>query len=306
MRFLVSGIAGDIGFGVGRIIKEWGIATDLYGIDIVDKHPGSFVFDKCHKAFPAFHKNYFEWLRSYIKKNSIDLFIPTSEAEISFISKIGINKIDGAIVLINNAFTVETCLDKLKTLTYLKKKGIRIPKNGLIGKDEPQDYPVIIKPRFGQGSKGLKIVSTKKELDLSEEGLVWQDLLLPDNQEYTCPIYSNKGNELRILIIKRYLKGGMTHSGKILFNKEIEKYLQEVVGLLDISGSINIQLRLTKKGPLLFEINPRLSGTIVFRDKIGFQDLRWWISDALGLKKNKYKPPKKNIRFYRGYTEYIK
>ena len=177
------------------------------------------------------------------------------------------------------------------------KKGIRVPKNGLTGKDDPKHYPVILKPRFGQGSKGIKIVSTKKELDLYEKGLVWQELLLPDNQEYTCPIYFNKSKELRMLVIKRHLKGGMTYSGKIAINKKIEKYLQEVVSFLKVSGAINIQLRLTKKGPLLFEINPRLSGTIVFRDKIGFQDLRWWISDILGLKKLKYNPPKKNIRF---------
>ena len=306
MRFLISGIAGDIGFGVGRIIREWAIASKLYGIDIVDTHPGTFIFDKCDKVFPAFHNKYFEWLKSYIKKNSIDLFIPTSEAEISLICKMGINKIENAHVLINNAFTVETCLDKFKTLTYLQKKGIRVPKNGLTGKDDPKHYPVILKPRFGQGSKGIKIVSTKKELDLYEKGLVWQELLLPDNQEYTCPIYFNKSKELRMLVIKRHLKGGMTYSGKIAINKKIEKYLQEVVSFLKVSGAINIQLRLTKKGPLLFEINPRLSGTIVFRDKIGFQDLRWWISDILGLKKLKYNPPKKNIRFYRGYTEYIK
>ena len=83
-------------------------------------------------------------------------------------------------------------------------------------------------------------------------------------------------------------------------------YLKKIVNVLGVIGSVNIQLILTKEGPLLFEINPRLSGTIVFRDKIGFKDLRWWISDTLGLKVARYYPPKNGIKFYRGYTEYIK
>ena len=70
-------------------------------------------------------------------------------------------------------------------------------------------------------------------------------------------------------------------------------------------GSINIQLRMTKNGPILFEINPRLSGTLVFRDKMGFNDLRWWVSDLLNLENISYNPPKEGVKFFRGYKEYL-
>ena len=306
MRLLVSGIAGDIGFGVGRIIKEWGIATKLFGIDIYENHPGEFIFDKCDKSPHAADKNYFDWIRSFIKKNSIDLFIPTSEAEISLISSLRETKIENATILINNSFTVENCLDKYKSLHYLEQKGIKVPKNGLIAEGSPKKFPVLVKPRFGQGSKGIKILSNKKEFDKCKSNLIWQELLLPNNEEYTCPVYLNKKKELRVLIIKRCLKNGMTHNGIVVTNKVVEKYLKKIVNVLGVIGSVNIQLILTKEGPLLFEINPRLSGTIVFRDKIGFKDLRWWVSDTLGLKVARYYSPKNGIKFYRGYTEYIK
>ena len=70
MRFLVSGVAGDIGLGIGRIIKYWGIAKKVYGIDIRKNHPGEFVFDKCYKAPHAENKNYFEWITEFFKKKS--------------------------------------------------------------------------------------------------------------------------------------------------------------------------------------------------------------------------------------------
>ena len=39
MRVLVSGVAGDIGLGVGRVLKDWGIFNQLFGIDISNDHP---------------------------------------------------------------------------------------------------------------------------------------------------------------------------------------------------------------------------------------------------------------------------
>ena len=74
---------------------------------------------------------------------------------------------------------------------------------------------------------------------------------------------------------------------------------------MELQGSINIQLRMTKNGPILFEINPRLSGTLVFRDKMGFHDLRWWIADLLNLDNISYKQPEEGVKFFRGYKEYL-
>ena len=102
------------------------------------------------------------------------------------------------------------------------------------------------------------------------------------------------------------MKGGLTSSGVVVKNKDIESYVNKIAMAIKLKGSINIQLRMTSNGPILFEINPRLSGTLVFRDKMGFMDLRWWVSDLFGLKNMVYKPPKAGTKFYRSYSEYIK
>ena len=49
---------------------------------------------------------------------------------------------------------------------------------------------------------------------------------------------------------------------------------------LNLNGSINIQLRLTKNGPRVFEINPRFSSTALMRHRIGFSDVLWAIDEA--------------------------
>ena len=49
---------------------------------------------------------------------------------------------------------------------------------------------------------------------------------------------------------------------------------------------MNIKLRITKSGPLIFEINPRFSFTLLMRHRFRFCDLLWTLSEARGLPVN--------------------
>ena len=64
---------------------------------------------------------------------------------------------------------------------------------------------------------------------------------------------------------------------KLQNNREIEKLAKQVAELFELRGYINIQLK-RKAGCLyVFEINPRISGTVMFRHMLGFEDLLWWL-----------------------------
>jgi carbamoyl-phosphate synthase large subunit len=305
MKALVSGIAGDIGFGIARILKDWGLFSRLHGIDLHADHYGSFVVDKCDVAPRATDSNYIPWLSDYISENRIDVFIPSSEAEIGALVAAGIDQVSGATVIRNRNFTIQKSLDKFDCLSYLTACGIPVPDNGLVGDATPSDYPVIVKPRSGQGSKGIALVRSAEDLEACEPGWVWQGYLMPDDQEYTCAVYASPKTDMRILLMKRKLLFGETSSGVVVKNPAIESYVRSIAAAMQLDGAINIQLRLTDSGPLLFEINPRLSSTLVFRDKMGFTDLRWWVADKLHLDTPPYCAPRAGTRFYRGVQEYI-
>ena len=305
MKVLVSGIAGEIGFGIGRILKRWGIFGELHGIDSSTDHPGELLFDKCQKAPKASEEIYLDWLSKYISDHNIELFIPSSEAEIDTISKSKILNIGNANILINNSNLVATCLDKHETLDFLNSKGISVPDHGLVGINFPISFPLITKPRTGQGGKGLSLISTLEEYESCDDGYVWQEMLTPANEEYTCAVYVAPSGKNRNLLMRRKLAGGFTQKGEVVDDPEIENYVKDIAKALDFNGVINIQLRKTKLGPLLFEINPSLSSTLVFRDLMGFQDLRWWVADHLGMPKKDYIQPKATTKFYRGISEYI-
>ena len=62
MNILVSGIASDIGYNAGKIIKELKISTQLYGMDILNKIYSTNIFDNQLIASKANNEFYINWL----------------------------------------------------------------------------------------------------------------------------------------------------------------------------------------------------------------------------------------------------
>ena len=153
--------------------------------------------------------------------------------------------------------------------------------------------------------QSIPMVGEEEFPEFDHENFIWQELLADDDQEFTCAAYSPDKIEKQILIIKRTLDGGVTGSGEIVDNSEILEYISSIMDAFQLKGVMNVQLRLTKDGPVLFEINPRLSSTVVFRDKLGFTDLKWWINDLTSSNKNIYCQPEVGTKFYRKTHEYI-
>jgi len=76
----------------------------------------------------------------------------------------------------------------------------------------------------------------------------------------------------------------------------------KIAEAVSLRGSINIQSRRVGDVFLPFEINPRISGTVLFRKKFGFDDVSWWM-DILSGKTYDYVPLFKSGRAIRHYSE---
>lgn len=308
-NILVTGAAGDIGIALGRILQEENI-LGILGCDMSIDHAGECVFNTFIQVPRADHRDYFSTLKHIFTEYNIELFIPSSEAEIKAVIDYGlINQCLFDIpVLIADEDTVRIALDKLSTVIYLKSNDIKAPWTIATEDASPTALPCIFKPRSGQGSKGLEVVhSTARATELKgTSGYIWQELLLPNDQEYTCGVYRDLKGNCRSILIKRTLVGGFTGKGEVIENKDITLYVERIATALNVTGAVNFQLRLTSAGPVLFEINPRFSSTVMFRHKLGFTDLVWAIEEKLGRPISNYLAPKNGIKFYRGNCEYIK
>lgn len=306
---LVTGCGGDIPTGIGRILKESAIAKTLVGTDIRPDNAGTFVFDVCDILPRADDAHYFEEVEKILKKYSIDLIIPMSEAEIRLWYRSGNTEVfAGVPVVMPNKEVFDVAIDKLGTSEFMKSHGLPYPWTMLVEDGAPRELPCIVKSR-GTGSKGgVEVVddSSVSYFSTARPGNIWQEYL--EGDEYTAGVYGCQNGEIRTIVMKRKLSGGMTGytmGGEVVDEPEITRVLTELAKGLKLKGSINVQLRLTKKGPVVFEINPRFSSTVVFRHRLGFKDVIWSLEEKAGNPAFPYVPPKTGTKFYKGYTEYV-
>lgn len=305
---LVTGCGGDIGTSVGRILKESFLNYKIIGADITLDSAGKFIFDFVELLPRADSPNYFSSLSKLISNHLIDLIIPMSEAEIRlFFQNNYCDYFENIPVIMPNSKTFEYSHDKFKTPLLLSQLKLPNPWTLLVN-EEPLTLPCIIKNRGLTGKGGIELVNSDS-IDYFRQTRpsdLWQEYLQGD--EYTCGLYGTCTGEFRSIILKRKLSNGnsgFTVSGEVIENNDIHILLNSLAAGLELRGSCNIQLRLTAKGPMIFEINPRFSSTVMFRHKLGFKDVIWSCYEAFGLKPAIYSAPTSGIRFYKGYTEYL-
>lgn len=307
LNILVTGCGGDIGFGIGKILKQENIADLLIGCDVHTDHPASTIFDKCVIVARVDNLSYLKTLESVVKEYNIDIIIPTSEPELRFFTKNKMTSILNVPLIMANQKSMEIGFDKFKTAEFLKENNLPYPWTTYVKDGAPKELPCIIKDPTGCGSKNIHIID-ENNLEFHSKAQadgIFQELLLPNDQEYTCGVYGTNSGEIRTIIFKRVLQGGFTGKGELIRNPQIDDVLIKLAKALKLKGAINVQLRLTDKGAIVFEINPRFSSTVVFRHKLGFKDLSWSIKEVLNESIEDYVPTRAPIKFYRVSEEVI-
>lgn len=306
---LITGCRFEIGQGLSRILKMTGAADTTIGSDSSTDHAGSLIFDHFEQTASPEDPGYFESISRIVEKHEVDLIVPMSEAEIYlFIEHGHSTEFQGVPVLTADEGSVVIGQDKLATAEFLAERGIPHPWTFLVGAGDPLEVPCIIKPRRGNEGEGVLVVDDPELVPVLRRTRphdVWQELLLPEVEEYTCGVFRSRAGETRSISVRRRLQGGYTSAGEVVHHDGVHQYLQQVAEALDLRGSVNVQLKLTPRGPIAFEINPRFSSTVMFRHLLGFEDFIWALKDLKGLDLGSFQPAEDGVRFYRGPREFI-
>ncbi len=301
---LVAGCGGSLGISIGRILRMAEYEFQLIGTDIHSDHPGLAIYDYCHIIPPVSDcNNYITSLRAIVKKYNVQAIIPISESEIIFFSNWhNRSLLKNSPFVIANDKTLSIGLDKYTTIMFFKKIGLPHPWTRLVGREDPLSLPCIIKPRSGSGGKGFKLVNEMNIKNIQIEthsNYIWQEFLELSEEEYTCGLFRSQKGEIRSIILRRQLCAGVSSRGEVIENESITKLLIRIAKALELEGSINVQLRMTSRGPMVFEINPRFSSTVVFRHLLGFKDVLWSLEDIWDMKIGDYTAPRPHTKFYR-------
>lgn len=281
---LITGIGGDIAQGVATILREQRPELKLVGVDIHDQHGGTHYVDEVYLVPPAGVPEYLVRLREVISSRDVDVVIPMSEPELAVIGPL-CREIGKSRCITAGETVVSTGTDKLATIKALRHLGIPVPWTIPVTDGLPPEYPCILKNRLGSGSRAVFTVKEAEEatyLAKRYPDAIFQELLEPANREVTCAVYRRRDGEVASLLMLRRLAGGFTNWAKVIKDESISNMCRDIAIGLDLQGSMNIQLRLTDKGPRVFEINPRFSSTVLMRHRIGFRDVLWALDEAHG------------------------
>jgi carbamoyl-phosphate synthase large subunit len=305
----VTGCGGDIGQSIGKILIECNLFHNVFGADINEDHASKFIYKKLFNLPLCNTSEYTIILQNVIDQNQIDFLLPISEPELRFFTE---NKFSDNFftskLICANLRSREIGFDKLTTTIFLENSSLPFPKTEVISTMDKYHLPLILKSRNGSGSKSTFILNNVNDFEFYKEkfpNFIAQELLIDSPDEYTCGLFRSKSGVIRHIIYKRKLVDSYSGYGEVVENESISQLLVSIANNLELVGSINVQLKLSKKGPCVFEINPRFSSTVRFRHLMGFEDIIWSILDSLNQPINMYYPPKTGTKFYKGFNEYI-
>lgn len=312
INILVTGCGGDIGQSLGKILLSYDKTKNLYGIDISEKNAGKYIYPNFCIGLECNHPNYLKKLKLFVKENSIDLIIPMAEPELRFFCKKNIlNFVGEAKLLLASKLALEIGFDKFKTTKFLEKENLPFLKTFLATSDDINiDFPLLLKSRFGSGSKDIYKINNSEELKFYLKRCVLSEYLIQEyisdiEGEFTCGLFRSSNNDIRIIIFKRELHNGYSGFGEVIHNQNIFNLLTKIAHKLNLIGSINIQLRVKNNIPYIFEINPRFSSTVLFRHLFGYKDLIWSIEDIMGYALSESISIPSGRKFFKGFQEYI-
>jgi carbamoyl-phosphate synthase large subunit len=304
INILVTGVGSLLGQGIIKTIKKSNIKSNIFGTDYFETAVGLYWVKKGYLLPDVLKKsNLKNWLTKFIyicRKEKIDIIIPGLDFETPILSKYKttIEKKTKSKILVSSFNVIKICNDKWETIEFLKKNNFLYPKSCLPNNINKflinNKFPLIVKPRFESTSKNISIVKNINELKKSLINCkkpIIQEIVGNKKNEYTCGSTLINGKILSTITLKRELKNGNT---KIAFhnkNINLDDFLCDVTKKLVPYGPTNFQLMLTKNGPVIFEINPRFSGTTIIRAMFGLNEIDLILSEIykLKIKKNKLK-----------------
>ncbi|MFA4825887.1 MAG: ATP-grasp domain-containing protein [Methanoregula sp.] len=274
INVLITGTGGGVGQSIFKALKLSRLSLRIITTDMHPMGVGIYRGDQGYIVPAANNAGYVDVIIKICNREKIDIVFVGSDPELPVFAenKTRIEKETDAKVVISSPEKIKIGNDKWETYLFLKSCGLAYPesvlpenRNEII---EKTGFPVLIKPRGGSASKDVYIVNNREELEVFVKRVnnpIIQEYLIPEDEEYTSGVVMFEGDLLGTFTMKREIKGGNTYRGIIDSFDEIRTAVEEVAKKYNPFGPSNIQMRLTEKGPVTFEINPRFSGTTGIR-----------------------------------------
>ncbi len=235
------------------------VNIEVFGCSSEDRH-GGFVFKNYKSGIPNIaDKNFISVFNELIFKWKIDYIFPTHDSVALFLAR-NRNNIN-ATVIVAPLQTAEACRDKKVTYNLFSDCSF-CPQVF----DSFSTFPVFIKPRSGQGSKGTRIIKGMEDIpnDFSISEYIICEYL--PGEEMTVDCLTDNTGKLCVCaprVRNRLLAGVCVAGSTIKSTKEILDIAKIINKRLKFFGLWYFQIKKSNNGVFkLLEISTRCAGTM--------------------------------------------
>ena len=198
----------------------------------------------------------------------VDVLIPTVDAEMRPLARARAGYAAAGIeLLLAPERALDLTLDKL-ALARCCAGHVRVPRTECFDEAlEPAswEYPVVLKPRTGSGSRDISVVSSAAglaALDRSAEFIVQEYL---PGEEYSIDVLADTRSHVIAAVprVRTRVDSGVSVAGRTIHDPELEHFGATVASVTGLTYIANVQARRDAADrPALLEVNPRAPGAL--------------------------------------------
>jgi carbamoyl-phosphate synthase large subunit len=287
-RVLVTGVGGPSGQSImkslaGEPVNVLVADLDPYaaGLYLVPEE-GRFLLPRGED--PAFA----DVLLDLVRREGISVVVPTVDTELlPCAERRDEFAAAGATVVVASPQTLRTCLDKYE-LHKVCEGQVRVPDTVVADADfDPESVavPVMVKPRTGSGSRGIRLIEDRATLAAVErDGTQLVQELLP-GPEFSLDVIARADGAVIGVVPRERLKvdSGIAITGRTVHDPELIAYGKRVAELIGLTTVANVQVKGAVGGePALLEVNARFPGTMPLTVAAGIDMPALAVREALG------------------------
>ncbi len=344
IRVLLTDVNHPVTPSVTKILKannEYNIF--IVGVDTSKQTFGALWTDKFYLVSDPTSDQYYLDILSIAKQERIDVIIPWTNIEALALSKHAqIFKENNIKVICNSYQTTHTLVDKGTAYESLKHTTIPVPEYSLVSTIEEVKkavyalgYPnkqVILKPRNYSGGRGIYLIGTHANLigGLTSKQIPLEAFIailnaVPEDkkkkldyiameyltgEDFSVDTFSELGKPLWIVQRKRIADiGGVSSIAETVDNSQVRNLAEDIIKHFSINYNCNLQFRYRNNmtgQPYIYDINPRISGTIIANFYAGIDLLTLSIYKTMGIAIDYSRfTSYKKIRVIRYWSEWI-
>ncbi len=266
-KVLVTGAGGPAGVAVIRSLQKRS-GVDVYAADMDGWASGLYLVPAGRRRIVprGLAPEFVDALIDMCAADEIDVLFSTVDFELPSLAARR-DELGATVLAAPSLDTLSVTLDKF-ALSERVSPHARVPMTRLVGPSAASEqwiFPIIVKPRRGAGSRGVRLVHDRAALDAlgDDADLIAQELL--PGEEFSVDVFANSEGAVIAAVprTRTRVDSGVSIAGRTVRNEELETTAAAVAQAIGLVGVANVQLRYDVSGvAALLEVNPRFPGAM--------------------------------------------